>query len=231
MESGLLRSGVAGDSRHGGEGNRIPAVGGWSRRRRATPLSSVASVALTPAGTAVAISATIYNFNIELADVDRGVYESLALRVACHPSEAQDYLFTRVLAYCLEFAEGISFGKGLAEPDEPALTVRDLTGALKLWVEVGWPDAARLHKASKAAPRLVIYTHKDPAQLVRTLAGERIHRAEAVELYAVDRELLAELVARLERRMTFSLSVVDRHLFITLGDETLEGDIVRFQLQ
>ncbi|MDZ4864831.1 MAG: YaeQ family protein [Gemmatimonadota bacterium] len=178
----------------------------------------------------MAISATIYNFNIELADVDRGVYESLALRVACHPSEAQDYLCTRVLAYCLEFAEGISFGKGLAEPDEPALTVRDLTGALKLWVEVGWPDAARLHKASKAAPRLAIYTHKDPAQLVRTLAGERIHRAEAVELYAVDRELLAELVARLERRMTFSLSVIERHLFITIGAETLSGGVERYPL-
>ncbi len=73
----------------------------------------------------MALGATIYNFDIELADVDRGVYESLALRVARHPSETAEYLLTRVLAYCLEFAEGISFGKGLSEPDEPALTVRD----------------------------------------------------------------------------------------------------------
>jgi uncharacterized protein YaeQ len=85
----------------------------------------------------MALSSTIYNFDIELADVDRGVYQSLAVRAACHPSETAEYLWTRVLAYCLEWAEGITFGKGLSEPDEPALTVRDLTGALVAWVEVG----------------------------------------------------------------------------------------------
>jgi len=178
----------------------------------------------------VAISATIYNFNIELSDVDRGVYESLALRVACHPSETPEYLLTRVLAYCLEFTEGISFGKGLAEPDEPALTVRDLTGALRLWVEVGSPDAARLHKASKASPRVAVYTHKDPAFLVRQLGGERIHRAESLEVYGIDRPLLADLAARLERRTSFTLSVTDRHLFLSLGEVTLSGAVERFSL-
>ncbi|MEZ4413702.1 MAG: YaeQ family protein, partial [Gemmatimonadales bacterium] len=150
----------------------------------------------------MALGATIYNFDIELADMDRGVYESLALRVACHPSETPEYLLTRVLAYCLEYAEGIRFGKGLSEPDEPALTVRELTGALVTWVEVGAPDARRLHKASREAPRVAVYTHKDPALLVRQLAGERIHRAEQIELHAVDQAFLAELAARLDRRMT-----------------------------
>lgn len=175
----------------------------------------------------MALTATIHTFDIQLADVDRGVYETLALRVARHPSEAEEYLLTRVLAYCLEYADGIAFSKGLAEPDEPALAVRDLTGALRAWIEVGAPDAARLHKASKAAPRVAVYTHKDPVQLRRQLAGERIHRADALELYAVDRALLAELAQRLERRMAFDLSVTEGQLYLSLDGETLSGAVTR----
>ena len=178
----------------------------------------------------MALTATIHNFDIQLADVDRGVYESLALKVARHPSETEEYLLTRVLAYCLEFTEGIAFSRGLAEPDEPALAVRDLTGALKVWIEVGAPDPARLHKASKAAPRVVVYTHKDGAQLVRQLAGERIHRAQALELYAVDRALLSELAARLDRRTAFDLSVTERHLFVSIGGATITGPVERLTL-
>ena len=178
----------------------------------------------------MALTATMYTFDVELADVDRGVYESLALRVARQPSETEEYLLTRVLAYCLEYGEGIAFSRGLAEPEEPALSVRDLTGALRSWIEICAPDAARLHKASKTSPRVVVYTHKDPAQLVRQLASERIHRAEALEIHAVDRALLAELVGRLERRMVFALSVTDRHLYVTLGETTLSGAVTAFGL-
>ena len=178
----------------------------------------------------MALNATMYTFDVELADVDRGVYESLALRVARQPSETEEYLVTRVLAYCLEYGEGIAFSRGLAEPDEPALAVRDLTGAWRSWIEIGAPNAARLHKASKTAPRVVIYAHKDPEQLVRQLASERIHRADALEIYAVDRALLAELVGRLERRMVFALAVTDRHLYVTLGDTTFSGVVTPFRL-
>src|SRR6185436_1371207 len=125
----------------------------------------------------VAQGATIYSFEIQLSDVDRGVYEALALRVARQPSETAEYLLTRVLAYCLEYTDGIGFSRGLAEPDEPALAVRDLTGAWRAWIEIGAPDAARVHKASKTSPRVAIYTHKHAAQLVRQLSTERIHRA------------------------------------------------------
>jgi uncharacterized protein YaeQ len=178
----------------------------------------------------VALTATIYNFDIELANVDRGVYETLALHVARHPSETEEYLLTRVIAYCLEYAEGIAFSSGIANPDEPPLAVRDLTGALQLWVEIGSPDAARLHKASKAAPRVAVYTHKDPAVLLRQLAGERIHRAEELELYAIDRPLLAALAARLERRMAFQLSFTESHLYLTLGTHSFDGAVVRHAL-
>jgi uncharacterized protein YaeQ len=171
----------------------------------------------------LALTATIYNIHVDLADSDRGVYESLELRVARHPSESEEYLVTRVLAYCLEYEAGIAFTKGVSDPNEPALTVRDLTGALTVWIEIGTPDGPRLHKAAKASPRVVVYTHKDPVQFLRNLEGTRIHRAEALEIYAVDRSFVAALAARLDRRMDFALSVTDREMTVSIGTDTLTG--------
>jgi uncharacterized protein YaeQ len=181
-------------------------------------------------GRAVGLTATIYNVDIDLADADRAVYETLALRVARHPSESEEYLVTRILAYALEFREGIAFSPGLSDPDEPTISIRDLTGKIQSWIDIGIPDAARLHKASKAAPRVVVYTHKDPAQLVGRLTGERIHRVEALELYAIDRRLIGELAARLERRLAFGLSVNDGDLYVSIGTDTLTGGVVRHRV-
>jgi uncharacterized protein YaeQ len=176
----------------------------------------------------MALGATVHNFDIDLADSDRGVYETLALRVARHPSESDEFLIARVLAYCLEFSGGIAFSPGgLSDPDEPPIAVRDLTGALVAWIDIGTPDAARLHRASKAAPRVAVYVHKDPAQWLRSLTGARIHRAEALEVWAFDRPLVSALCARLERRMAFALSVSDRELYVSLADATLSGPITR----
>jgi uncharacterized protein YaeQ len=179
----------------------------------------------------VALTSTVYNFEINLAHVDRGVYETLTPRVAMHPSESPEYFVARLLAWCLEYAEGIAFSKGVSDPDDPTISIRDLTGAMRVWIEIGAPDAARLHKASKASPRVAVYTHRDPAMLQRQLAGEKIHRAEAVELYAIDRELIDDLVARLDRRMRFDLSVSDGTLYIVLGGATLSGSVERHPLQ
>ncbi len=178
----------------------------------------------------MALTATLYNFDIDLADSDRGVYQTLALRVARHPSESEEYLVARVLAYCLEYVEGIAFSSGLSEPEEPTLSVRDLTGAIRVWIEIGSPDAARLHKASKAADRAVVYTHKDPAQWLRQLDGARIHRAEAVEIYNFDRVLISGLVAKLERRVAMTVSVADGHVLIAMDGAVIEGDVTRHRL-
>ena len=175
----------------------------------------------------MALTATIYNFDVDLADADRQVYESLALRMARHPSESEEYLIARLLAYLLEFAEGIEFSRGVSDPDEPAIVIRDLTGAISAWIDIGTPDAARLHKASKSARRVVVYTHKDPTQFLKQLDGEKIYRAEALELYAIDRALVNALVARLERRVAFSLSITDRELYLSIGQENLTGTITR----
>src|ERR1700688_5164735 len=88
----------------------------------------------------MALGATIYVFKIDLADSDRAVYQPLELRVARHPSETEDHLLTRVLAYCLEYTEGIAFSNGLFESDQPTIAVRDLTGALRVWIDVGAPE-------------------------------------------------------------------------------------------
>ena len=178
----------------------------------------------------MALTATVYNFDIQLADVDRGVYEALSFKVACQPSETEEYLMSRVIAYCLEYAEGIAFSRGIAEADTPALSVRDLTGALQVWIDVGAPDAARLHKASKAAPRVAVYTHREPRHLLQALAGERIHRAADIELYAIDRDLIAGLVSHLDRRNAWEMSVTERHLYVSVGGETIEGRVVRIAL-
>lgn len=178
----------------------------------------------------MALQATIYNFDVELADSDRDVYESLSLRVARHPSESEDYLIARLLAYLLEFVDGLAFSRGISDPDEPAMAVRDMTGAIHTWIDIGTPDAARLHKASKVAARVVVYTHKDPRQFLNRLAGEKIHRADRLELYAIDRALVSALVARLDRRVAFSVSVADRELYVAIGTENLHGAVVRLQL-
>jgi uncharacterized protein YaeQ len=175
----------------------------------------------------LALGSTIHTFDIELADTDRGVYEALNLRVAQHPSETADYLLTRVLAYCLEYSDGIAFSKGLSDPDDPAISVRDLTGALQAWVDIGLPEPERLHRASKAAPRVAVYTHKDPAQWVGKLAAARIHRAEELEVFTLDRAWLAPFVARLERRMRFSLARSEGEIYVTVGDQTTQTQLGR----
>lgn len=159
------------------------------------------------------------------------MYDTLVLQVARHPSESEEYLVARVLAYALEYTDGIVFSRGISDPEEPAIAVRDLTGVIRTWIEIGSPDPARLHKACKAAARVAVYTHKDPTQFLAALAGERIHRREALEIYAIDRGLVAALVARLDRRMGFAMSVAERELNISIGTDTLTGMLVRHRLE
>lgn len=173
----------------------------------------------------MALGATIYTFEITLNDADRGVYETLSFRAARHPSETAEYLLTRVLAFCLEYTEGIQFSKGLSEPDVPALSVRDLTGVLLTWIDVGAPEADRLHKATKSARRVAVYTHRDVGALLERLAAADIRRAEEIEIFAVDRDLLAALATRLDRRMSFDLSVSEHQIYVTLPDQTLSGAV------
>lgn len=179
----------------------------------------------------MALNATIYSFEINLSDSDRNVYENLAFRVARHPSESEAYLLTRTLAYCLEYREGLSFSKGgLSDPDAPALAVHDLTGALLRWIEVGLPEPARLHRASKASPEVAVYAHKDVGSLLARLGSEKIHRAGDIEIYTFDPEMLAALTARLTRRMTLGLVLTEGQIYLSPGEETISGSVMRHSI-
>jgi uncharacterized protein YaeQ len=179
----------------------------------------------------MAPAATVYHIQIELSDVDRGVYEALDLRVARHPSESMPYLLTRVIAYALLFEEGIAFSKGgLSSSDEPALSVKDLQGNLRVWVEVGTPAAERLHKVSKASPRVVVFTQHDPRLLLREAETRPIHKAEQIEVYALDPAFLDRLGALTDRNARWTMLRNDGLLYVTVGGETVSGAVTRHAL-
>lgn len=173
----------------------------------------------------MARGATVVNMDITLSDVDRGVYESLSLKLAQHPSESAEYLVARVLAYCLEYGELLQFSAGLGEPDLPAVIERDLTGQLLSWIEVGCPLGPRLHKASKAADRVVVYCHKDPAPWLGLINAKKLHRAQDIALIQLDRDGIQALAQRLERRNDWSVSRIEGVLYIEVSGESLSLEL------
>lgn len=173
----------------------------------------------------MAAGATIHTFDVTLADVDRGVYESFPLRMARHPSETEAFMITRLLAYCLEYEEGIDFTEGIAAKDEPAVLVRDLTGAIVAWVEVGAPDASRLHLGSKQSGRVAVYTHRNPGPVAAAWAGKKIHRASEIPLYSFEPGFIDTLASALDRRNVATVSITERRLYVELGGVTAESDV------
>ena len=138
----------------------------------------------------------MHTFAVQLADVDRGVYDDFTLRVARHPSETDLYMVTRLLAYCLEYVEGIAFSEGA-------------------------PDAARLHYGSKLAERVAIYTHRDPAKVSAAWAGKKIHRSEAIVFRSFDVGFIGDAAAALERRNAATVSLIDGQLYLDLNGTNL----------
>ena len=204
-------------------GDKEPAASGRIPSGNAVAHRRLARIGDNPRR--MALSHTILNVAIDVANVDRSVYESFTLKVAQHPSESDDFLIGRLLAYCLEFREGIEFSRGVSSTEEPAIMVRDLTGQVTDWIEMGTPAADRLHKASKATKRVAVYFHRPPGPYLGQLAGERVHRLEAIEFYQLDRSLVTDLTAKLDRRMKMEISVNEGHLFVTLNGHVHEGGV------
>ena len=173
----------------------------------------------------MAAGATMLTFDVDLADVDRSVYETLTLRVARHPSETDAFMMTRVLAYLLEFEEGVEFSEGVAATDEPAVLIRDLTGAVTAWIEVGAPDAARLHYGSKLAGRAAVYTHRDPQKVAAQWSGKKIHNAEAIVLHSFEPGFIDAAAAAVSRRNALTLSVTERRIYLELNGTSLSSEI------
>lgn len=173
----------------------------------------------------MALTATLHTFSIQLADMDRNVYTDFELRVARQPSETAEFMLVRVLAYCLEYTDGVELTEGVAAVDEPAVLVRDLTGRVTAWIEVGAPDAERVHRGSKLAGRAAVYTHRDPQQLLAQYAGRRIHRAEELPVYSFGREFIADAAQRLQRRSKLAVSVTERQLYLDIDGHSLTTTI------
>ena len=178
----------------------------------------------------MAEASTVYNVNIDLADMDRGVYEALDLRVARHPSETAAFMLVRLLAYCLEYTEGIEMTAGLSSADEPAIVVRDLTGRVTKWIEIGLPDADRLHRGSKFAGNAAVYTHRDVRQLLVQLHGRGVHRADEIPIRAFNRAAVDETADLLGRRSSFSLNVSDGELLLSIGERNVAIGMTEYRI-
>lgn len=165
----------------------------------------------------------MYRLQLALSDVDRGVYESLDLRLARHPSESMRYLLTRTLAYALLYEEGIAFTRGLAESEEPALWVKSLQGDLRLWCDIGNPSPERLHRASKAAGQVVIFTHHELEFLRRQAQGKTIHRSDQITVHTLPTSFLDALERVTDRNARWELVRSAGQLYVTVDGKVIEG--------
>lgn len=175
----------------------------------------------------MAPSTTLYRVAAELSDLDRNVYESVDLRVAQHPSEPLDRVVARVLAYLLVYEEGLEFGKGLSDSDEPALWTHDLTGRLLHWIDIGMPSLERVHLATKRAERVTIVCHKDAELLRKELAKRKGHKGEDLTLLTLAPEFVSSLAANLERTNQWSVLIQDDEISVTSKDTSISGTIGR----
>jgi uncharacterized protein YaeQ len=172
----------------------------------------------------------VYRFQIELSDSDRGVYRSLEFRAARHPSETEILFAARVVAYCLNAQEGLEIMPGISSPDEPALRVLAPTGSMALWVDVGMPDARRLHKASKLGAEVRVYLHKEPYHYLKDLEGERIHRKNQIRCFSFRAGFLEAIGRKFERDQSASCVVTGGTLFWDQNGVTYDSEINEHRL-
>ncbi len=178
----------------------------------------------------MALTSTIYNFDLEISDMDREVYTSCSLALARHPSETSAFMITRLLAYSLEYRENLEFTRGLSESEEPALWAKDLTGSLEAWIEIGSPAPERLHRARKACEHVAIYTTRDHPQQLESYRSAKIYRAETIAFYLVSSELVNGLGTHLTKRNKISLSRNEGIVYCDLGTIQLDGAVSRKSL-
>lgn len=146
-----------------------------------------------------------------------------------HPSESLSYFICRILAYALNFQEGIEFGPGLGQPDEPPVRVMDRTAVLRVWIDVGQPSARRLHKASKTGAQVMVYIYRLPENLRNDLKEDPIHRREALRVFEIPESFLKEIGSTLERDNRWTLLVQEGHLLLGAGGREFETDLKKWE--
>src|SRR5688572_29535587 len=170
----------------------------------------------------MALNATIFKAAVQISDMDRGYYAEHALTIARHPSETDERMMVRLLAFCLHASEGLSFGKGLSTDDEPDIWEKDLTGAIVSWIDVGQPDEKRIRKAAGRANEVFVYSYGVQGARVwwEKVGGEleRIRNLTVIRLPAGTREL-AKLA---ERNMHLTCTIQDRHVWLANDEGSVE---------
>jgi len=167
----------------------------------------------------MALRATLYKADLHIADNDRSYYASHRVTVARHPSETDERMMVRLLAYALfaDAGDTLAFTRGLSETDEPDLWRKDLTGAIELWVETGLPDERRILKACGRAEAVVVIAYGRNAALWWQGVRDRLGRAPNLTVYQFDTDGSAALADLAERKMALNINIQDAHAWVS-GD-------------
>jgi uncharacterized protein YaeQ len=170
----------------------------------------------------MALPSTVYRVTIQLSDVDRGVYETIQTTVARHPSETEERLIARLLAYLLFFEPELVFSRGISATDEPDIWVKGPDGRVLLWVEVGLPEAERIIKASRHAERTALIVCGRTVQLWEQQHLPKLETIQNLSVISFDQTFITCLTARLDRSISWDATISDGILYVNIGKETFE---------
>lgn len=171
----------------------------------------------------MAQNATVFKADLQIADMDRNYYQDHSLTLARHPSETDERMMVRLLAFVLNASESLAFGKGLSSDDEPDLWQKDLTGAVELWIEIGQPDEKRLRKASGRSRQVLVYCYSgNSADVWWDQQRSGLNRLDNLRVINVDPESSQALEKLARRTMQLQCTLQDGELWITDGESTVQ---------
>jgi uncharacterized protein YaeQ len=170
----------------------------------------------------MALKATIFKADLQIADMDRHYYGDHALTIARHPSETDERMMVRLLAFALNADPALAFGRGLSTEDEPDLWRKDLTGAIEAWIDVGLPDERRILKASGRAGEVLVYSYGSAAGVWWKQAAPRIERLKNARVYSLAPDATQALAALAQRTMRLQCTIQDGHVWVSDGQDSVE---------
>jgi uncharacterized protein YaeQ len=173
----------------------------------------------------MALKATIFKADLQIADMDRHYYQDHTLIIARHPSETDERMMIRLLAFILHANEGLLFGRGLSADDEPDLWQKDLTGVIELWVEVGQPDEKRILKACGRAEKVVVYSYSSNSNIWWNQISSRVERAKNLTVLNLPSTISLALANLAQRNMQLQCTIQDGQIWVTANGETVQVDL------
>ncbi|MDY7537192.1 YaeQ family protein [Undibacterium sp. RTI2.1] len=177
----------------------------------------------------MALKSTIYKADLNISDMDRGYYADHSLTIARHPSETDERMMIRVLAFAIHASEKLSFGKGISDTEEPDLWEKDYTDAIQLWVEVGQPDDRRLLKACGRSEQVVAYSYASTSDIWWKQMNSRLDRAKNLKVMNVPAATSQALAKLAQRNMQLQCTIQDAQIWLTAGDESVQIDLETFK--